>query len=632
MTKQTLNISKKQIAEFLAKTNLFSELSVDSIEEIANEFELIYLAGNKPLIKQGEHSDSMYVLMYGFLRAIQQDANKDEKIIGEISSGSVVGEIGCLFDEPRTTSVYTIRDSVLLKMTRKTFNDLLIKHPEIMMGIARQSVKRLVNPKKYSPKRDTSCFTLIPAGNFTQIYEFSQKFVEKLQKYGNALLITYDAFLNLSGEKSSLESSDTLSIFQELENKYRFLVYLATENDIWADRCIRQADKILLIGKYGQSSELGEIERLVFNNRNKMSPSVELVLLAEDKVKNPVGVNAWFKNRDLKEHYKVRISQEPDLERLVRLITGNALGLILSGGGALALAHVGVLKALHEANILIDYIGGASMGSIISGLYALEIDTDTIKEMLVQQLTEFQSKLDYTFPIIALIRAKNLDDLLSSSFGKNTRIENLWQKYFCVSTNITTNGLQIHENGILWKAIRASLSLPGILPATFNNQKQVLVDGGILNNLPVDVLASRINGGKILASSIQNREEPPTTINYEEYTSSGWHLLFKYFLLPKLNGNLYNKRSKFMNIASIIQNSMIIGSNNHQQAMIQKADFNISMDLKNFSMMNFLDTEKIINSGYEQAITTLKTINLSSYKISHDPLGLLTIGCKIPKN
>ncbi|MCH9757073.1 MAG: patatin-like phospholipase family protein [Gammaproteobacteria bacterium] len=619
MTKSTLGITNEQVVLFLSKIDLFSNLSLDVIREISEGFELTYLTGNSILIKQNDTSDCLYVLMFGFLRAIKEEVDGTSKIIGELSAGSVVGEIGCLFDEPRTASVYTIRDSVLLKMTRAGFNVLLEKHPRIMMGIVRQSVKRLVNPKKYSPKRDVSCFCLIPAGNYRDIEKFSHAFVEKLSKYGETLLLTHDIADKLYGshlDESSLNSVSTFSLFQELESKYRFLVYVATDKNAWANRCIGQTDKILLVGQDGEDPSLGELEHFLFNKKNEILPAIELVLLFNNKTKKPSETKAWFHHRHLSTHYKVRQPYTKDLERVVRLITGNALGLVLSGGGSCALSHVGVIRALEEANIPVDYIAGTSMGSIIGGLLAQEFDAQTMTEMLVEELGKFQNGLDYTFPIVALIKAKLLDKLLRSSLGSKTKIEDLWQKYFCVSTNITTNELQVHEQGLLWQAVRSSLSLPGILPAVFDEDKQIFVDGGILNNLPVDVMTNRIQGGKILASSILRRNICPSTLTYEEYTSSGWNLFFKYFLLPKIKKNHENAKKHFVNIASIIQDSMIVGSNNHQEAMIKQADYNIIMDLNQFNMVNFSTIQEIIDSGYQQAIMSLEAIDMSNYKVS----------------
>ncbi|MDF1756822.1 MAG: patatin-like phospholipase family protein [Legionellaceae bacterium] len=610
-------ITKKQIVSFLSTIDLFSHLSRHDLAEIGKGFTVTSLAGNTVLFQQNDPADSLYILMYGFLRALKKDASGQERVIGEISAGNVVGEIGCLCDEPRTASIYAIRDSILLKLTPEAFDDLVGRHPAVMMGIATQSIKRLVNPNKYSPKRDTSCFTVMPAGNYLGVEKVVQIFTEKLAKYGDTLLLTYSKFKRMlsDGEKKiPIDSTEMLSFFQEIESKYRFIVYLAKENDVWAKRCIRQADKILLVGKYGNNPDISELEATLFDGTSQISPTIELVLLADDKHKKLVNVKKWLKPRNLSQHYNIRLSSHSDIERLVRLITGNALGLVLSGGGPPALANVGVIRALEEENISIDYIGGTSMGSLIAGLFALEHDSQSIEEILTHQLTAFQKNLDYTLPLIAMVRAKTLDRLLRSSFGRKTEIENLWHKFFCVSTNISTNKLCVHEEGLLWKGIRASLSLPGILPAVLGDERQMYVDGGILNNLPVDVMSSRINEGKILTGSIKPTQESPSSLSYREYTSSGWYLLFKYFILPKLSRHHPKKRISLINISSIIQKSMIVASENHQHEMLLRADYNVTMDLSNFGMINFLPIKEIIESGYRQAVPILENMDLSRYK------------------
>lgn len=616
MTKSTLAITEKQIMSFLSTIDLFSNLSSRIIKHIARACELIYLPGNSVLIQQDDVSDSMYILMFGFLRAIKKDATGHEHVIGELSAGNIVGEIGCLFNEPRTASVYTIRDSILLKMTRKTFDILLEKHPIITMGIVAQSVKRLVNPEKYSPKRDVSCFCLIPAGKHVNLEDFGRVFMKELSKYGDTLLLTQDILEQMHGSplsETALEGTDIYALFQQLESKYRYLVYLATENNAWAKRCIRQTDKILLIGEYGENLEHGGLEHALFQQKSDITPEIELILLFHKPI-TPTETHAWLRHRNVNSHYKIRRSDPKDLERVVRILTGRALGIVFSGGGSCALSHVGVIRALSEACIPVDYIAGTSMGAIVGGLLAREFDYQVITDMLIEELTKFQKGLDYTFPIVALLRAKLLDKLLSSALGKRTQIEDLWQKYFCVSTNINTNQLKVHETGLLWEAVRASISLPGILPAVLDEHRHMFVDGGILNNLPVDQMKKRIQGGKILASSILRRNEAPSTLTYEEYTVSGWELLFKYVLLPKFRKDHENKKKNFVTIASIIQDSMIVGSNNHQEAMIKQADYNIVMDLNDFSMVSFTTIQEIIDSGYRQAMHALETVNLASFK------------------
>ncbi len=615
MTVTKLKITRKQITEFIANSDLFSHLTKNSIQEISKGFEVSYLAGNQPLFKQNDSSDSLYVLRYGLFCEITENNHGKSTKITEIIAGSVVGEIGCIYNEDRTASIYAIRDSILLKMSKKTFDQLAKKHPEIIIGINRESIKRMANPNKYTPARVCTYFSLIPAGNHHEILFFAEKLAKKLTKYGDTLVLSYEKFTELYGSRfasASLQSTEVLSFFHELEAKYRYIIFVATARKHWTEHCLRQADRVLLIAKYNSNPKLNEIETLIPNTESLIHPEIDLVILFDEKNNSPENVNVWLQKRNISDHYNIRHTKEADIERLARIISGNALGLVLSGGGSLALAHAGVIRALQEAKIPIDYVGGSSMGGLVAALVAMELDCNEMQKRLEHYLLQFQNHLDFTLPIVAFIRAKLLDKLLKEAFGKDTRIENLWINYFSVSTNLNTNEIHVHKNGLLWEGIRASLSLPGILPVVVNDQKQILVDGSIINNLPVDIMKTKINNGKILASSIQNPKNPPLNISYDEYTSSGWHLLLKYLLIPKFKQRKYDKKIKYINIASIIQNSMIIGSNNHEREMRKLADYNIVMNLNDYSMINFHPIKKIIRSGYKQAKIALDNLDLKN--------------------
>lgn len=613
MSIEKLKLTKKQITEFIANSDLFSHLTKHSIQELSKGFEVSYLAGNQALFKQNDPSDSLYVLMYGLLCVIKENGDGKDTKITEIIAGSVVGEIGCIYNENRNASIYAIRDSILLKMSKKTLDNLAKKHPEIIMAINRESIKRLANPGKYMPNRLCTYFSLIPAGNHHEILFFAEKLSKKLAKYGNTLVLSYEKFTEIYGSRfasASLQSTKVLSFFHELETKYRYIIFVANSRKHWTEHCIRQADRILLIAKYNSNPMLNEIETLIPNDKNIIHPSTDLVILFDEKDKSPENVRFWLEERKVADHYNIRHTKEADIERLARIISGNALGLVLSGGGSLALAHAGVIKALKEAKIPIDYVGGSSMGGLVAALVAMEIDSDLMAEMLENSLLKFQDHLDYTLPVVAFIRAKLLDKLLKEAFGEYTRIENLWINYFSVSTNLNTNEIYVHDKGLLWQSIRASISLPGILPVVFNEKKQILVDGSILNNLPVDIMQNKINNGKILASSVKNAQPPPLNISYDEYTSSGWHLLLKYLLFPKFKQKKYDKKIKYINIASIIQSAMIIGSNNHQNEMTKLADYNIIMSLRNYSMINFHPIRKIIRAGYKEACEVIGKLDI----------------------
>jgi NTE family protein len=186
--------------------------------------------------------------------------------------------------------------------------------------------------------------------------------------------------------------------------------------------------------------------------------------------------------------FHLREGYAPDTERLARVITGQSVGLVLSGGGARAYAHVGAIRALHERGVPIDFIGGVSMGAIIAAGLGMGWD-DAEMEMRIRKAFVATSPLDdIAFPMIAMTHGEKVRERLAEHFGDRD-IADLWLPFFCISANLTTGAYQLHRSGLVREALRASISLPGVLPpVTFGND--VLVDGAVVKNYPADVMRS----------------------------------------------------------------------------------------------------------------------------------------------
>ncbi len=619
MNKRTNFLTQEQIVKFLSSTDLFSGIPAVALHDIAAQLEPVYLAGKDTLFHQNTTGDSLYLLIYGLLRVIKENSNGSSSVLADLSAGSIVGEIACLISEPRTASVYAIRDSVLLKMSRKLFDQFVEKYPLAMMKIARHSVKRMVMPKEINQPQHVTCFALVPAGDYQLSMDFSHLFMSKLSEYGKTLLLTEDIFDEIVGKGAAntplenAKSAEIVAKIHELESKYRFLVYVANKANSWAERCIRQVDKIILIGQHNANPDLGEIEHLLFKQNTKLTPNVNLVLIANKDQQILTGTNDWYTGRTISQHHHIRLDVDKDFNRMIRLMTGNGYGVVLSGGAAAALSHVGTLKALKELNIPIDFIGGTSMGAIIAGLAALELDCPTIINMLEDFLQKFSRHIDYTLPIMALLKGQVLGRLLRSSFGEDNMIEDLWINYFCVSTNLGTNATCVHEKNLMWKAIRASISLPGIFPPVHDEFNSILIDGGILNNLPIDEMKKRINSGKIIASSLKIKNQTLfKSGELEEDTLSGWYLFFKHILLHKLWQNETKKKKNFLSIYRIIHHSMLIASSKHQLETMKMADYNVVIDVQETWMLDFKPMKKIIELGYQTAMQQLQDTDLIS--------------------
>jgi predicted acylesterase/phospholipase RssA len=196
--------------------------------------------------------------------------------------------------------------------------------------------------------------------------------------------------------------------------------------------------------------------------------------------------------------------------------------LALGGGGARGLAHLGVIRALEEAGVPIDVVGGTSMGAVMGALLALGMDDAERVQRVTSMARNGRRLLRPTLPLVALSSGRNVDRMLAEHLG-SAPIEDLPLRFFCVSANLNRAEHVIHDRGPLWPAVRASLALPGIYPPVYA-AGELLIDGGALDSLPVGVMRERMGSGPIVAVDVSPEVEPLTAAPFET-TLSGWRVL-----------------------------------------------------------------------------------------------------------
>jgi len=185
------------------------------------------------------------------------------------------------------------------------------------------------------------------------------------------------------------------------------------------------------------------------------------------------------------------------------------VGLVLGGGAAKGFAHIGVLKVLEQNNIPIDMVSGTSMGSVIGALYCIGYSTLEIEK--IARETPWKKLVDLAIPKRGLIKGDKLENYLRHLFEDKT-FTDLKKPLLVTATDIQTGEEIVFEKGDLTKAVRASISIPGIFNPVENNGR-ILVDGGVLDNLPIDIL--RKKGAEIIiAVSLFHTHEK--NVIYEE--------------------------------------------------------------------------------------------------------------------
>ncbi len=521
--------------------------------QIEAELEWIHLARGEILFKQGERGDSFYILINGRLRTVTSNQAGQEQV-WEIGHNDLVGETALLEGAAYPVTVYAVRDSQLIKFGRQSIERLARKNPAFMIRLIQRLARRLYAPSSRSRPKTVA---VIPAGRDLPLADFSRRLVASLEQISNPLHLNAAAVDAALGEgtaqipQHSPDSGRLTGWLSQQEAKYDLLIYEAEpELSAWTRRCLRQADRVLILAVADGTPEPGEIElELAKLTDSHARPCQELAILHPNRRHAPANTGRWLARRQVIRHHHLAQNSEADFDRLARFLTGKAIGIVFGGGLFRGFAHGGVIKALEEAGIRPDFVGGTSIGAAIGALYALGWSFDEILERGTAFAAKIRSYADVTLPIVSIITSRKLTRFTQALVGE-VKIEDMWTSYFCISSNLSRPQMMIHQQGPLWRALRASYSLPTVMPP-LPEQGEILVDGALYNNLPADIMKEMCEDGPVIAVNVSPKETLPKQYNFHENISA------QQLLWSRINP--LAERVKAPNLIETINRTMIVG-------------------------------------------------------------------------
>ena len=598
--------SRRLLSLHLASLPMFTGMDMATLQQFDHEANWLRLGGGEKLFAQGDPPDYLYVVVHGRLEVIVERENGVSEVVDRVGPGACVGEMALLADLPHSATVCAIRDSELVRLSKEEFNHLLRHHPQVAIEVARKLVGRLrQTTARATTKSQVSTIALVPSHPSGFPPGFIEKFVQSLVAVGGSTL-------HLDRRRASQELGDApiamlvdgrpptrvLNWLNEQEDRFRYVVYESDPTaSNWTDLCVRQADRIFLVASASSGPHRGEIEtRIMTGDLGNCFTRTELILVHRDGSELPVGTTEWLAARRVAGHHHVRLDCIEDYRRLARFATGKAVGVVFGGGGARGYLQVGAIQALRESGIPIDLVGGTSIGSMVAAQCALGNDIEKILELsMTRYSTDIGINLlrDATLPIMAFLSARKTVKIIKEVFG-HTFIEDLWLRYFCVSANLSTAEVVVHEEGPLWLGIRASVSVPGILPPVIVSGK-MLVDGGLLNNLPLDIMRRR--AGKVIAIDIALPVDltvaPQTRVAF-----SGWPLLWNLI-------NPFTKEKSLPHMFSILGRATTLSSIHNTEACKTQADLYLHPVADGIGTLDWTAGRKLIKVGYRHALAEI---------------------------
>lgn len=584
-------------------TSLIGQVTADELNALQNRIEWVHLKQGEILFELGDRQREMYIVVKGRLRVLSSDDN--HMAVGEIMAGETVGELSLLSDEPHLATVVAIRECYLVRVDEGDYLWLAEKHPRISADIARIIIKRqqeLINKIK-AARESSITFAIVPLHEDVDVRAIVGALQGYIKSFGTMQTLDSKEFDDLYGYEgvSSLPSDHPIEIMvtswmNQLERDNRYVLYITDPTlSQWTQRCIEQADRILYIGSASASHALQPVEKAIQTQYPQIR--TELILLHPESTTLPSGTANWLDERTVHTHHHIRLNDKSHIQRTARRLTGHATGVVLSGGGARGFAHLGALHAFEDEQVVVDMIAGTSIGALIAAAYALKGSFAETYD-LAQQFSNTKSIFDYTFPIIALMNSRKVSNLLQMACG-DVDIEDLWMPFFCIASNLSKAEMVISSRGKLHKALRASMSIPGVFSPVIRDG-DIFIDGGVMNNFPIDVMQKWCDGGTIIGLTSQS-ERPKGSrraFNLDDGVS-GWKILFN-----RLNPFSKNIRVPLLPITFL--KTLEINTLEKQRAYHHIADLILNTDVHEFGLLAFDDYDKITQKGYDDSLPLIQ--------------------------
>jgi predicted acylesterase/phospholipase RssA/CRP-like cAMP-binding protein len=583
---------------------LSPKISTEFLETMLPNCQFNHVEPGQVIFQQGDPGTSAYFLLSGKLGVY---VGQNETKVGEVSRGELFGEMAVISGEERSATIIASRYSELAILDTDSFQLLSTQFPQLNQAVINLLMNRLrAQNEKLERQHKPQNRVIISLSRYQSSNQSLMQEIERELSNQDVEMISSQTVINSIGNQNRFEDIAPYRVTALLEakeatNQLNLLSAYFDEVE-WSHHCLKNADEVWLILDATESIETINARIAPFICQPYWrNLTIKLILTHRNTaIKN---TEKWLDTMDADDSFHLIINDSKSITRIVRRLQDKANSLVLGGGGAKGFAHIGVMRALEEANIPVDAVGGSSIGAIMSGWVAMGLDTQQMTEAVHRYFVSVNPLGDYTLPIISLSKSRRLDTLLHHSF-KERNIEDLPIPFFCMSSDLSTAQEKCHDRGKLWRAVRASLAIPGVITPAIDNG-HFLVDGGLLNNLPVDLMNQRSNG-PVLAidvTDINSFDTPLSSI------PNAWSIAWKKWIT--------RQQVPIPTILETLVRSTMLASYSKRNDNKRKVDYYIQPDVKEFGILEFTKAAQVIEKGYETGIAIVEDLDKTLTNINN---------------
>jgi NTE family protein len=556
-----------------------------AIKALVAEAAWFSLPGGMILPREGDNDEAVFLVISGALGVYANDESEADRFVAHIPAGETVGEMSLLTGESHSATLVALRDTQLLRLSKPSFEKLLARHPRLSLNMMRILVRRLRHTTrrgfKYAKARTLALVPLHPGVD--------------VQGLASRLQTAFASFSMRCTTVRPSESGRSAEWFYNLEKEQDLAIYAGdAPNGAWTQFCIRQADRVLLIAADGEPIPSHPFAGLPAGQVKRQMPEL-VVLRAADKPALYPEITAQAASAYSLHHF-ICPNTAKDVERLARLLTGRAVGLVLAGGGARGFAHIGIIRALREAGVPFDMTAGASMGAIIAACVARGWSDQEIHARMRRAFVETNPLSDFTLPLVSVFRGQKVSRMLQENFG-DLRIEEMRLPFFCTSSDLTHGRTHVHRTGPVWRALRASVAIPGLLPPVVE-ERCVLVDGGLMNNFPCDIMA-KLKMGPIVGVDVAG-DENFSSVDDDIEGRTWWRLARDQW-----------KGRGAPSIVSILMRSGTVGNEGQRREARAMCDLLLEPELPGVYLRSWKAFDRAVEEGYQYAVQMIEQDGLN---------------------